>query len=128
MPLELLTRVLRHAVLFQLLNCARAYPASRSSIFRSYIREDDPDMFRVVSRLEDTADTVHARRWYAALKHHLAFIIRTAELKRIDSHEAPHVAAVALWSQGVLLFIVSAPRSRGGKLQIRLAPDSPWRH
>ena len=46
-------------------------------------------------------------------------------MKRGDSHEAPHVVAVDLWRQGVLLFIVSAPRSRGGKWRIRRAPDSP---
>ena len=122
---ELFTTVLRHDALFQFLSRARAHPVNHSSIFLGHISKVDPDIYRVVAGLKGIAATVHASNWSATLKHRLAFIIRTAEMKRGDNHEAPHAAAMDLRSQGVSLFIVSAPRNRGGIWRIRLAPDSP---
>jgi hypothetical protein len=63
--------------------CAR--PVNRSSIFRGYISEDDPYIDRYVVGLEGSDAAVHASNWYATLKLHLAFIIRTDDLKRGDS-------------------------------------------
>ena len=90
---ESLTAVLRHDAVFQLRSRARALPVNRSSIFRGYISEDDPDVRRGASGLEDSDAAAHASNWYATLKHHLAFIIRTDDLKRGDNHEAPRAAA-----------------------------------
>ena len=53
----------------------------QSLVFRGYISEDDPGMFRVAAGLEDCATTVHASNWYATLNHHRAFIIRTADVR-----------------------------------------------
>ena len=118
---EVFTALLRHDALFQLLSHARAHPVNRSAIFRGYISSDDPDLFRVAAGLDDAGMAEAENDWHATFKHHLAFILRTDDL-RIDTE---HAVVADLWSKGVVLFILSAPRSRGGKWRIRLAPVSP---
>jgi hypothetical protein len=108
---------LRHDALFELLSRARAHPINRTSIFRG-LDSKDADTFRVAACLEndETGD------YYATFKHHLAFVLRTGELKEGIRQRA---AAADLWEKGVLLFIFSAPRSYGGKWRITLATPSP---
>ena len=59
----------------------------------------------------------------ATFKHHLAFFIRTDDL-RGSTYEAPRVVAADIWREGILLFIFSAPRSCGCIWWVRLAVGS----
>ena len=61
--------------------------------------------------------------WRATFKHHLAFAQRADGLHSGGVSE--RLAASALRRQGVLSFIVSAPRSLAGKWCGKLGSDSP---
>lgn len=110
-----------HDKLFELLSAARVNPVARSRIFRGYINLEEPNIFRVAAGLEPH-EAWDDDAWHATLKHHLAFIIQTSDLMGGGGGLA---TAAQLWQRGVLLFIASAPRSRGGKWRMTLASDSP---
>ena len=119
---EQFVALLRHDALFQLLSRARAHPINPSSVFRGIIDAEDPNTFRVAASLAAPGAANDAGDWYATFKHHLAFVLRTDDLR---SGIRDRAAAADLWLQGVVLFILSAPRSRGGRWRITLATPSP---
>ena len=82
---------------------------TRSSIYRSVIDPEDRDIFRVAAGLSPGA--VDDREQDATFKHHLAFVLRTPDLQ---SGIRDRATAADIWRRGVLLFILSAPRSHGG--------------
>jgi hypothetical protein len=110
---------LQHDVLSQLLSQARANPITRNCIFRGVIDSKDSNTFRVAAQIGDTDE---ANNWHATLKHHLAFVVQTEDLRGDFQNKT---TAAELWQKGVLLLILSAPRSRGGKWRITFGTPSP---
>ena len=118
-PAEFLAS-LQHDVLFQLLSQARANPITPNCIFRGFIDEKENNIFRVAAQFDDTDTTTN--NWHATLKHHLAFVVHTEALRGNLQEKA---TPAKIWAQGVLLLILSAPRSRGGKWRITFGTPSP---
>ena len=111
---------MQHDVLFQLLSQARANPITPNCIFRGFIDEKENNIFRVAAQFDDTDTTTN--NWHATLKHHLAFVVHTEALRGGLQQKA---TPAKMWAQGVLLLILSAPRSRGGKWRITFGTPSP---
>lgn len=121
--------LMRHDALFQLLSRARAHPVNRRSLYRGFIEPDEPEFFRVAAGLDQEAefaedDADSENDWYATYKHHLAFVLRTEDL-RVVVRDQDHMTSAALWRKGALLLIASAPRSRAGRRRMKFAAKSP---
>ena len=119
---ETFVALLRHDALFQLLSRARAHPLDSTCVLRGYIDDENPDIFRVAASLEENV----SGDWQATFKHHLAFVLQSKDSR--GSGASAHVAAVTLWRNGALNFIVSAPRSAGGQMayQAGLSLSNHW--
>jgi hypothetical protein len=121
---------LRHDALFELLSALWVHPISRGQVYhRGIIPEDDPTIFRKAASLDALDEnTAGGLDWHATDKHRVALVIQTSVLREGGSGGLAGAAPIRrdLWDTGVLLFVVSAPLSQGGKWwRITLAPASP---
>ena len=82
--------------MFQLLSRAPARPVNRSHNLRCWNRDKDPNTFRVAAGLDSDRATPDESNLYAMFKHHLAFIIQTADL-RDNTFDDSHVLASDPW-------------------------------